>query len=179
MMLDEIKTNGHAEPAWDARLARIERRLADIVESGDQRIVILRDAIGDFCAGELQKRDDQIRILKEHIADLENQLAQKTLVDRQVAEIAAQLEERQARRDEAKRGPQGRQGPKGERGERGARGRNGVTKVVKQTVKIRKWLVDTKTFTATAILSDGTPMAALNLYPLFEKYDDEVARRSS
>jgi hypothetical protein len=176
------EANGHAEPiprAWDARLAAIERRLADIAGSGEHRIAILRDAIGDFYAGELAKRDDDIAILKKHIADLEHKLAQKTLVDRQVAEVAAQLEERQARRDEAKRGPQGRQGPKGERGERGARGRNGVTKVVKQTVKIRKWLVDTKTFTVTAVLADGTPMAVLNLYPLFEKYDDEVARRSS
>jgi hypothetical protein len=178
MMLDEVKSNGHAEPAWDARLARIERRLVDITETGEQRIAILRDAIGDFCASELARRDDEIATLKKQIANLESQLVQKTVVDRQVAEVAAQLEERQARRDEAKRGPQGRQGPKGERGERGARGRNGVTKVVKQTVKIRKWLVDTKTFTATAILSDGTPMAVLNLYPLLLKYDDEVARRS-
>jgi hypothetical protein len=33
MNLDEAKPNGHAEPvtrAWDARLARIEQRLADI-----------------------------------------------------------------------------------------------------------------------------------------------------
>jgi len=174
MMLDEVKTNGHAEPAWDARLARVERRIAEIAETGEQRVAILRDAIGDFCSAELAQRDDEIRTLKAHIADLERQLVQKTAVDQRVAEVAAQLEERQARRDEAKRGPQGRQGPKGERGERGARGRNGVTKTVKQTVKIRKWLVDTKNFTATAILSDGTPMAVLDLRPLFEEYHAQV-----
>jgi hypothetical protein len=42
MNLDEAKPNGHAEPvtrAWDARLARIEQRLADIAETGEQRIV--------------------------------------------------------------------------------------------------------------------------------------------
>jgi predicted transcriptional regulator len=74
MNLDEAKPNGHAEPvtrAWDARLARIERRLADIAETGKQQIVILRDAIADFTAAELAKRDDEIRILKEYIADLE------------------------------------------------------------------------------------------------------------
>jgi len=138
-LLDE--TNGHAEPmprAWDSRLAAIERRLTALTESGEHRIVVLRDAIGDFCADELQKRDDEIAILKKHIADLERQLVQKTAVDRQVAEIGAQLEERQARRDEAKRGPQGRQGPKGERGERGARGRNGITKVVKRNRQNQK-----------------------------------------
>ena len=50
-MLDEAKPNGHAEPAmraWDARLAAIERRLAalpaEIAETSEQRIVILRDA---------------------------------------------------------------------------------------------------------------------------------------
>jgi hypothetical protein len=106
MLLDEAKTNGHAEPmprAWDARLAAIERRLADIAGSGEHRIAILRDAIGDFCAGELAKRDDQIGSLKEHIADLERQLAEKTAVDRQVAEVAAQLEERQATQARASR----------------------------------------------------------------------------
>jgi hypothetical protein len=39
MNLDEAKPKGHAEPvtrAWDARLARIEQRLADIAETGEQ-----------------------------------------------------------------------------------------------------------------------------------------------
>jgi hypothetical protein len=174
MMLDEVKTNGHAEPAWDARLATLERRIADIAKTGEQRVAILRDAIGDYAAAELAKRDDQIGSLKEHIAKLENQLAQKTLVDRQVAEVGAQLEERQARRDEAKRGPQGFKGPKGDKGERGARGRNGITKVVKETVKIKTWLVDSKNFTATPVLSDGTFAPALNLRVLFEEYHAQV-----
>jgi hypothetical protein len=178
MMLDEVKTNGHAEPAWDARLAKLERRIADIAATGEQRVAILRDAIGDFCAAELAQRDAKIGILEKHISDLEKQLEQKSSVDQQIHEIAMRLDARQSARDEAKRGPQGFKGPKGDKGERGAHGRNGVTKVVKQTVKIRKWLVDTKNFTATAILSDGTPMAVLDLYPLFLKYDDEVARRS-
>jgi hypothetical protein len=109
-MLD-TKPNGHAEPAtrtWDARLAAIERQLAalpaEIVESGEQRIVILRDAIADFAAAELEKRDAEIAILKKHVTDLEHQLQQKTAVDQQVHEIATRLEERQARRDVGKNG---------------------------------------------------------------------------
>jgi hypothetical protein len=173
-LLDEIRTNGHGEPAWDARLAKLERRIANIAETGEQRIAILRDAIGNHYAAELAQRDDEIATLKKHIADLKNQLQEKMRVDRQVAEIGMQLEERQARRDEAKRGPQGRQGPKGERGERGARGRNGITKVVKETVKIKRWLVDTKNFTVIAVTSDGTPTPVLNLRSLFEEYHAQV-----
>jgi hypothetical protein len=172
-----LEANGHAEPmprAWDARLAAIERRLADIAGSGEHRVAVLRDAIADFVASEMAERDHQIATLRKNIADLERKLEQKTVVDRQVAEVAAQLEERQARRDEAKRGPQGRQGPKGERGERGARGHNGVTRVVKQTVKIKTWLVDAKNFTATPVLSDGTFAPALNLRVLFEEYHAQV-----
>jgi hypothetical protein len=153
-------------------LARIERRLADIAEAGEQRIVILRDAIGDFCSAELAQRDDEIRTLKKHISDLENRLAQKTAVDEQVHEIAMRLEEKTARRDEAKRGPQGLRGPKGERGERGAPGRNGIS--IKQTVTIERWLVDTKNFTVTAVTSDGTPAPPLDLHCLFQKFLNEV-----
>jgi hypothetical protein len=71
-MLDEAKTNGHAEPAtraWDARLVAIERRLAalpaEIAETGERRIVILRDALADFAAAELAKRDEEIVSLKK------------------------------------------------------------------------------------------------------------------
>jgi hypothetical protein len=107
MMLDELQTNGHAEPvprASDARLAMIERRLGEIAETGEQRIAVLRDAIADFAAAELTQRDAEIRILKNRIADLEHRLEQKTEVDQQVAEIATRLEERQARRDTSKNG---------------------------------------------------------------------------
>jgi hypothetical protein len=172
-MLDEIKANGHGEPAWD-RLAKIERRLGEIAATGEQRIAILRDAIGNHYASELAQRDDEIATLKKHIADLKDQLQQKTTVDRQVAEIATRLEERQARRDEAKRGPQGLRGLKGDKGDRGARGRNGITKTVKQVVTIKGWLVDSKRFTARAQLSDGTFAPVLNLRGLFEEYHAQV-----
>src|SRR5215472_12212840 len=101
-MLDEAKANGHAEPvtrAWDARLATIERRLADIVESGEQRIVILRDAIADFAASELAKRDEEIVSLKKQLAELQQKLKQQAAIDQRVHEISNRLEEKQARRD--------------------------------------------------------------------------------
>jgi len=73
--LDEARPNGHAEPAmraWDARLAAIERRLAalpaEIAETGERRVVILRDAIADFAAAELAKRDEEIVSLKKQLA---------------------------------------------------------------------------------------------------------------
>ena len=86
-MLNEARMNGngHAEPvtaAWDARLARIERQIAEVAGASEQRALILHDALGDFCASELDKRDDEIRHLKEYVADLERQLEQKSAVDR-------------------------------------------------------------------------------------------------
>src|SRR5215472_7007849 len=73
--LDEARPNGYAEPAmraWDARLAAIERRLAalpaEIAETGERRVVILRDAIADFAAAELAKRDEEIVSLKKQLA---------------------------------------------------------------------------------------------------------------
>src|SRR5215831_7913464 len=108
-MLDEVKPNGHAhaEPvtrAWDARLARIERQLADIAETGEQRVVILRDAIADFAAAELAKRDEEIVNLKKQLADFQQKLEQQAAIDQRVHEISARLEERQARRDRGKNG---------------------------------------------------------------------------
>jgi hypothetical protein len=173
--LNDAKPNGHVDPttrAWNASLARIERRLAELGEAGEQRIVILRDALGEFVTTELAQRDDEIRTLKKHIGDLENQLAQKSAVDQQVHEIAARLEEKTARRDEAKRGPQGLKGPRGEKGERGAPGKNGISKA--QTVTIKNWAVNTETFTVTAELSDGTFAPLLNLRVLFEEYNRQV-----
>jgi len=110
-MLDEVKPNGHAEPAtraWDARLARIERRLAampaEIAETGEQRVAILRDAIADFAAAELAKRDEEIERLKKQLADLQQKLEQQAAIDQRVHEISARLEEKQARRDRCKNG---------------------------------------------------------------------------
>jgi hypothetical protein len=110
-LLDEVKTNGRAEPAtraWDARLARIERRLAalpaEIVETGEQRVAILRDAIADFAAAELAKRDEEIVSLKKQLADLQQKLEQQAAIDQRVHEISARLEEKQARRDRGKNG---------------------------------------------------------------------------
>jgi hypothetical protein len=106
-MLDAVKTNGHAEPAtraWDARLARIERRIADIAEASEQRVAILRDAIADFAAAELAKRDEEIVSLKKQLADLQQKLEQQAAIDQRVHEISARLEEKQARRDRGKNG---------------------------------------------------------------------------
>jgi hypothetical protein len=106
-MLDEAKPNGHVEPAtrtWDDRFARIERRLGEIAEAGEQRVAILRDAIADFCAGELEKRDDEIVSLKKQLADLQQKLEQQAAIDQRVHEISARLEEKQARRDRGKNG---------------------------------------------------------------------------
>jgi chromosome segregation ATPase len=106
-MLDEAKTNGHAEPAtraWDARLARLERRLADIAEIGEQRVMVLRDAIADFAASELARRDAEIVSLKKQLADLQQKLEQQAAIDQRVHEISARLEEKQARRDRGKNG---------------------------------------------------------------------------
>src|SRR5215472_17013030 len=110
-MLDEAKANGHAEPvtrAWDARLATIERRLAalpaEIAETGEQRVAILRDAIADFAAAELAKRDEEIVSLKKQLADFQQKLKQQAAIDQRVPDISARLEERQARRDRGKNG---------------------------------------------------------------------------
>jgi hypothetical protein len=82
-MLDETKTkpNGHAEPvtrAWDARLTRVEQRLAglpvEIHETSEQRVLILRDALADFAAAELAKRDKEIVSLQKQLADLQQKL---------------------------------------------------------------------------------------------------------
>jgi hypothetical protein len=177
-MLDEAK-NGHAEPAaraWDARLARIERRLADIAEAGEQRIVILRDAVADFAAVELAKRDDEIVTLKKHIGDLERKLEQKVAVDQQVHEIAMRLEEKAARRDEAKRGAKGEKGERGVRGERGLPGVRGPEGKPAELGKFT-WYVDAARYSVTPFI-DGKPLAELNLRGLFERYLYETGGRS-
>jgi hypothetical protein len=107
MTLLETKPNGHADSAtraWDARFAKIERRLADIAESGEQRILVLRDAIADFAAAELEKRDEEIVSLKKQLADFQQKLEQQAAIDQRVHEISTRLEEKQARRDRGKNG---------------------------------------------------------------------------
>jgi hypothetical protein len=106
-----LETNGHAEPAtraWDARLGAIERRLAalpaEIAETGEQRVAILRDAIADFAAAELARRDEEIVSLKKQLADFQQKLEQQAAIDQRVNEISARLEEKQARRDRGKNG---------------------------------------------------------------------------
>src|SRR5215831_12100286 len=106
-MLDEIKPNGHAEPAtraWDKRLGAIERRLAALPAEIEQRVVILREALADFAAAELAKRDEEIVSLKKQLADFQQKLEQQAAIDQRVNEISARLEEKQARRDSGKNG---------------------------------------------------------------------------
>src|SRR5215472_154787 len=101
-MLDEARTNGHADlptRITDAAMARIERCLAELADSGEQRVVALRDAIGEFVDGELAQRDEAIAVLTKRVADLEYEFERKTAFDQQVHEIATRLEERLARRD--------------------------------------------------------------------------------
>jgi hypothetical protein len=175
MALNEVKTlNGHAEPvtkAWDARLARIEKRLADMAEAGEQRTVVLRDAIGDFVASEMAERDREIVALTQGIADLERKLEQKAAIDQQVTEIAMRLDARQVVRDEAKRGPTGKQGERGARGERGVPGARGPAgKPAKPAVSVHSWHIDAAKFRVTPFLEDGTSLPHLDLWPLFESY---------
>lgn len=54
----------------DARLARIERRLATVAETNEQRVLVLRDTIADFVAAEMAERDNEIMTLKKELADL-------------------------------------------------------------------------------------------------------------
>src|SRR5262249_33136942 len=102
--LNEV-TNGHAvsaTQATDTRLATIERRLADIAESGKHRIVVLRDAIADFVASEMAERDNEIMTLKKQLGDLQQKLEQQAAIDQRVHEISTRLEEKQERLDRGK-----------------------------------------------------------------------------
>jgi hypothetical protein len=106
-MLAEAKPNGHAERATratDTRLARIEQRLAEIAETGHERVLILRDALADFAAAELAKRDDEIVSLQKQIADVQHKLEQQAAIDQRVHEISGRLEEKQERSDRGKNG---------------------------------------------------------------------------
>ena len=106
MALNEVKTtNGHAEPAtraWDARMTMIETRLAHMAESGEQRVLVLRDAIADFLASEMVERDQEIVTLKKQFADFQQKLEQQVAIDQRVHEISTRLEEKQERRGRGK-----------------------------------------------------------------------------
>ena len=79
-------TDGNVVPIPSAALARLEHRLA---EAGEQRVLILRDAVGDFVANELEQRDQDIVELKSEIENLRQILAeQQAVTDRLPAEIA-------------------------------------------------------------------------------------------
>ena len=66
-------------------------------------VAILRDAIADFAAAELAKRDEEIVNLEKQLADLQQKLEQQAAIDQRVHEISARLEEKQ-RRDRGKDG---------------------------------------------------------------------------
>ena len=77
MTIELNERNGHAAAAeMHIFLARLERRLAEVAESGEQRleqrVVVLRDAIGDFVAEELEWRDEEIRNREQRVAELEH-----------------------------------------------------------------------------------------------------------
>jgi chromosome segregation ATPase len=76
----------------------------EIHETSEQRVLILRDALADFAAAELAKRDGEIVSLQKQLADLEQKLEQQAAIDQRVHEISARLEEKQERRDNDKNG---------------------------------------------------------------------------
>ena len=70
MTIELDERNGHGAAAvTHIFLARFERRLAEVAESGEQRleqrVAVRRDAIGDFVVEKLEWRDEEIRNLKK------------------------------------------------------------------------------------------------------------------
>ena len=61
---------------------------------------------------------------------------------------------------------QGQRGIAGERGERGLQGETGIG--------IRSWNIDSTTYVATPVLTDGTIGPALELRGLFEQFQIET-----
>jgi polyhydroxyalkanoate synthesis regulator phasin len=130
--------------------ARLKEKQARLDE---QQVVDLRGAIANFVAPELEKRDGEISSLKKTVADLEQKLKQQSAIDERVHEIAARLEEKQIRRDEAKRGPRGPKGEPGRRGEPGQRGERGPPGKDAKPAKIH-WHIDAARYRVTPIV-DG------------------------
>jgi hypothetical protein len=76
----------------------------EIHETSEQRVLILRDALAEFAAAELAKRDEEIVRLQKQLANLQQKLEQQTAIDQRVHEISARLEEKQEQRDRGKNG---------------------------------------------------------------------------
>ena len=68
----------------------------------------------------------------------------------------------------ASAGKPGQPGPKGDWGEVGSQGPPG-----RPGAFLVGWKVDRASYTVTPIMSDGSPVEALQLRPLFEQYDGE------
>jgi hypothetical protein len=169
-----LERNGHAT-APDARLAQLERRVAQVAETSEQRTLVLRDAIAEFVATELEARDAEVAALKRHIGDLEHKLTQRSTIEQHVHEAGMRLEERAIRRDEAKRGRPGRQGERGARGERGPAGPRGPAgKPAKPGPTLTAWKIEPANFSVRPFLSDGQLGPELNLRSLFERYHVEA-----
>jgi hypothetical protein len=161
-MLDKL--NGQpVTRAWENRLARIEQRITESQESNEQRVLVLRDALGDFIrdfvSNKLSPLHDEIVSLKKSNAALKKQLHEKSSVDQQVAEITnyKRLDAQASARDAAKRGPKGERGERGARGERGLTGARGPAG--KPAISVHSWHVDK--YRVTPILTDGSSSRSL------------------
>ena len=68
-----------ATKAWGARLTVVERRLVDmpaeIINTNEQRVAILRDAMAAFVGEEFRERDERIETLEAQVAVLQTQNA--------------------------------------------------------------------------------------------------------
>jgi hypothetical protein len=154
----------------------MERQLKQVAETSEQRVQVLRDAIADFVAAELEQRDEEMASLKNQIADLERQLQQKTAVDQLVNEAVARLDSRQLARDEARRGKTGRQGERGARGERGPAGARGPAGKPATLISIHSWHIDAAKFRVTPFLDNGQSLPHIELMPLFKAYFEQTTR---
>jgi hypothetical protein len=92
-----------------------------------------------------------------------------------VHEISARLEEKQARRDEAKRGPQGRQGERGVRGERGAPGERGEKgEPGNSSPEITAWKVERAAYRLLPVLANGEMGEPIDVREFFEQFLEEL-----
>lgn len=175
-MLD--RTNITPEPDdYERFAALLERRIADLSQAHETRVVALRESITSVFV-------EQIVELKKELADLRRSIDQQKTIDSKVTEISDKLDARAAARQialaEIRRGPPGHRGvpgATGPAGKTGARGPKGVPGMAAPTISA--WHIDQKTFTVRAILSDGTTLKELDLRPLFEGYHAEVYRQDS
>jgi TolA-binding protein len=151
----------------------MERRLSEVTANSEQRIAILREAMAHFAARELAERDERIATLKKKVAELTQELEQKTAIDQQVAEIVKRLDAQASARDAAKRGAKGERGERGARGERGPVGSRGPKgRPADPALKVHSWHIDK--YRVTAFFKDGSSWPTLDLRPCFQTYDDET-----